>query len=112
MNLLKHIFVVSALLATMLPCNHSPAHHEHDHGSAVELCAVSTTSCECHSCEKEPCSAKPEVKFNPAPGTQIIESPSNPAVLFILPEPQLAMSKIIPPVSGVLAAIQTVQLLI
>jgi hypothetical protein len=112
MNILKHILVVGALLVTMLPCSHAVAHHEHEHGSAMELCEVSASPCECHSCDHEPCSDQCEIEFNPAPGSLVIEQPPSPTVLFILPEPRPAKNEIPPPISGFLAAIQTVQLLI
>ena len=110
MNLLKHILVVGALLVTMLPYSHAIMHHEH--GSAMELCEVSALPCQCHSCDHEPCSDQAEIQLKTAPGTQSIEQSSNPTVLFIVPEPLLTKSKNSPPVVGVLASIQTIQLLI
>ena len=112
MNFLKHILVVVALLATMLPCCLAAERHNHNHESTMELCAFATSPCECHSCDHESCADDLEIHFNLASGTQAIEQPSNPEVLFTLPEPLPAKSKKNPPVSGFLASIQTVQLLI
>jgi hypothetical protein len=112
MNILKHILVVVALLVTTLPCSHAVMHHEHEHGSAMDLCEVSAIPCQCHSCDHEPCSVQTEIQLKPAPDTQTTEQPWNPTVLFIVPEPRLAKSKNSPPVAGVLASILTIQLLI
>jgi hypothetical protein len=112
MKILKHILVVIALLATLLPCSHAVGHHEHDHGSAAEICSVSAMPCECHSCDSEPCSDTCEIQFDTFPGTLIVYTPSNPAVLFILPEPRFDKRTAIPSDRGILAVLETIQLLI
>jgi hypothetical protein len=112
MKILKHILVVIALLATLLPCSHAFTHHEHDHGSAAEICAVSTTPCECHSCDSEPCSDTGEIQFDTFPGTLIVDTPSNPAVLFIFSEPRFDKRTALLPDRAILAVLETIQLLI
>ena len=112
MNILKHILVIGALLGILLPCSHAVMHHEHEHGSTMELCEVSAIPCQCHSCDHEPCSIQTEIQLKTAPDTQSVEQPANPKVLFIVPEPLLIKSKNTPAVAGVLASILTIQLLI
>lgn len=113
MNGVKHILVVVALLATVLPCVHAAAHNNHHHAESVELCAVAAQPCACHSCEEHTCTEHVEIQLDRTPDTTTIKQPSTPLFLYILPETKPAFSvKAIPPVSGVLSSLQTVQLLI
>jgi len=112
MKLLKHILVVVSLLATVLPCIHAAEHYEHHHSGGVELCAIGTEPCACHSCEELPCTDKGEIQLSRTPDTATIGQPSIPVLLYVLPEAKPVIKKTTPPVSGVLAILQTVQLLI
>ena len=113
MKRLKHIFVVVALLAAMLPCSHAAEHHDHGHdAAATELCAFAAEPCECHSCNHQPCPDRTEIQFNHTPDSTTIQPPSAPALLFVLPEANPAPRQTLPPVPGILADLQTVQLLI
>jgi len=111
MKPLKHILVI-ALLVAMLPCSHAAMYHEHEHDVAMELCAIAEEPCECRSCEHQPCADKIEIQFDRAPDSNTIEQPFSPDVLFTLPESKPALRQTLPPVSGTLATLQTVQLLI
>jgi hypothetical protein len=114
MKLLKHILMVVALLATLLPCSHAAIHHGHghDHGTAMELCALGASPCACHSCDHQPCSDRLEIQRRPAPVSDTIEPPAALVLFLSFPETKPAIKKTTPPVSGILAALQTVQLLI
>ncbi|MEN8254526.1 MAG: hypothetical protein ABFR33_03555 [Verrucomicrobiota bacterium] len=111
MKLLKPILVI-ALLAMLLPCSHAAMHHDHEHDAAMELCALDTSPCECHSCEHQPCSDNVEIQLDRTPDSNTVEQPFSPDVLFTVPEPKPALRQTLPPVSGILASLQTVQLLI
>ncbi len=112
MTLLKHILVVVALLVAMLPCGHAE-HHDHGQDVAMELCAVAAAPCECHSCNHQPCPDSVEIQLDRyAPDSNTIEPPSTPALLFVLPETKSVLKQTPPPDPGILAVIQTVQLLI
>jgi len=112
MSFFKHILVVVALLAAMLPCGHAAEHHDHGHDSAPELCALAAEPCECHSCNHQPCPDSVEIQLDRTPDSNTIEPPSSPALLFILPETKSVLKQTPPPDPGILAVIQTVQLLI
>lgn len=112
MKLWKHVLIALALLVGLVPCGHAFLHHDHDHLAAMEVCALSSIPCECHSCDHKACTPKTGEQriLPPVPAT--VEPPSSPAVLFVLPETAPAIRPSTPPVSGVLAILQTVQLLI
>lgn len=113
MKLLKHILVVVALLAMVLPCVHAAAHFSHHHHEDVELCEIATgPCCACHSREQHPCTDNVEIELNRAPNVATIEQASSPTLLYILPKETPVLKKAILPVPGVLASLKTVQLLI
>ena len=112
MRLLNHILVVVALLAAMLPCSHAE-HHDHGHDAAMELCTLAAEPCECHSCNHPQCPDSVEIQLDHnTPDSNTIEQPPAPVLLFILAETKSVLREIPPPVPGILAVIQTVQLLI
>jgi len=108
----KHILVVVALLAAMLPCGHAGVHHDHGHDADAGQCALAAEPCECHSCDHQPCSDDIEIQLDLTPVSETIVQPVISDVLYVLPEIHPALNKTIPPVSGILAALQTIQLLI
>ena len=110
MKFLKHILLVIALLATMVPCGHAIGHHDHDHGN--ERYGISAAPCECHSCEHTPCADDADIQADRTSGVNTIVPPSVPVLLFVLPETKPALKKFPPPVPGVLATLKTVRLLI
>jgi hypothetical protein len=112
MKFLKHILVMVALLATMLPCSHAAEHHDHDHGATVELCAFATDPCECHSCDHKACSDDVEIQIDRTSVSKTSVIYTAPAILLPILETKPVLKKTILPVSGILAVIQTVQLLI
>ena len=110
MKLLNHILVVLALLATMLPCGHADVHHDHHHDDGV-LSEISAEPC-CHSCDHQPCADKVEIQVDRTFHSCTLEQPSFSTVLFVLPEIYLDLKQAPPPVSGILADLRTIQLLI
>jgi hypothetical protein len=112
MKNLKHILVVVALLATMVPCVHAAAHHDHHHDADMGLCEVEAEPCSCHSCEHPPYADRVETQIVYTPDLTTIEHPAIPDRLFALPEEKPALQNTRPPGVGILAALQTVQLLI
>ena len=114
MTPLKHILVVVALLATMLPCGHAALHHDddHHHDADVERCCVAVDPCACHSCEHPYCADPVQIQTNRTSDIALIEHPATLKLLFRLPETKPALQKARPTANGMLAALQTVQLLI
>jgi len=112
MGLLKHILVVVALLAATLPCSHATEHHDHGHNPALELCAVDASPCECHSCDHQPCSTDIEIQLDRTSVSDSLEVLRHAAIRLPLPQYKPAFRNTSIPVSGILASIQTVQLLI
>jgi hypothetical protein len=112
MNRLKHILVVMALLATVMPCVHAAAYDNHHHDEPLELCAIAAQPCACHSCEEHACTDHIEIQLDRTPDTTTMEQPSTPVLLYILPETKPALITSTPPVAGILSSLQTVQLLI
>ncbi|VGO21537.1 hypothetical protein [Pontiella sulfatireligans] len=112
MKLLKHILVVVALLFAAMPCVHARGHAEHAHDAATgaELCASHT--CSCHSCDAAPCADAPEMPLQLTVASASASMPSSPIQLFIFTELKPVVRQIPPSVSGFLASLQTVQLLI
>ncbi len=112
MKPLKHILVVVALLAAMLPCGHAE-HHDHGQDVAMELCALAAEPCECHSCNHQPCPDSVEIQLDHnTPDLNPIEHPPALMLLFVLPETKPVLKESPPLAPGMLAALQTVQLLI
>ena len=113
MKLLKHILIVVALLAMVMPCVHASAHYSHQHHEDVELCEIATgPCCACHSREQQPCTDNVEIQLDRTPDATTIDHPSVPTLLYILPKENPVLKKSFLPVPGVLATLQTVQLLI
>ncbi len=107
MSFFKHILVVVALLAAMLPCSHAEYHDHHEHDAAM------AEPCECHSCNHPPCPDSVEIELDHnTPDSNTIVPPSTPVLLFVLPETKFILKQTLPPASGTLAVLQTVQLLI
>ena len=112
MKRLKHILIGIALLAATLPCAHAMEHHDHSHDSALELCALDAHPCECHSCDHLPCSADIKIQLDRTSISTSLEIFPRTALRLPLPEYKPVLKNSPPPVIGILAAIQTVQLLI
>lgn len=112
MKRLKNILLVVALLAAMLPCAHAGGHHGHDHDAAVELCSLDASPCECHACDHTPCPDAVQIPLEQICPMGASLPPPTLISLFVLPETKPPLKQLPPPVSGSLAIIQTVQLLI
>ncbi len=106
MTLLKNSLVVLALLAAMVPCCHAAEHEAHaDEG-------IVATPCTCHSCDESAHHDDLEMPQELTGSTVGISVPAPSILLFVFSETKplqrLAPSSIV----GILASIQTVQLLI
>jgi hypothetical protein len=111
MRILKHILVVVAFMATLLPCCHAMELHDHDHESA-ELCAVAAAPCECHPCDHAPCVDEKQIQLDRIGMQDCIEKPTMSVLFIALDKPQPTTYRFTPPDSGILAVLQTIQLLI
>lgn len=112
MSVLKHILIMIALTVAAMPCCHADGHdlHAHDAETGADICASHT--CACHSCDETACSEEldiPQVLTASAASAAI---PSYRVRLFIFTERKPVARQIPPPAGGVLATLQTVQLLI
>lgn len=115
MTLGKHILVLVAFMFFMMPGMHAAAHHDdHDHGHAAgtELCGLPVHTCACHSCESIPCEDEVQVPQETILGSSIVAAPAYSFILFTFSEKRPAPQRAPSTVSGTLAALQTVQLLI
>jgi hypothetical protein len=113
MRILKNILLVMALFLMAMPCTHAADHH---HGSPFseqtdQFSAVHT--CECHSCDADTVCTEPlEMPQELALSTIICVFPTSGTPLFVLNLSRPKHIQILPPVSGELARLKTVQLLI
>ena len=113
MNGLKHILIAVAMLLAVAPCIHAEDHgeHLHDSGAPSEICASHT--CSCHACDSAPgCTDVLDIQLQ-------LDSSATPAALsvstvhlFTLAERKPFITHTPLSVAGVLASLQTVQLLI
>ncbi len=112
MHLLKHILIAIALLMAAMPCAHALSHvlHGHDHNASVEMCAAH--ACSCHACDEVPCSGEQDPPQEKISSICSVEFPPKPQLLFVFRETKPAQKQTALPLSGALASIRTVQLLI
>ena len=112
MNGLKHILIAVAVLIAAMPCFHTHESGLHDHGddAEIELCGAHT--CACHTCDEVPCAEDLEMPQERTLASVAVALPPPPVLLFVFSEQHTAVRQEPPMVSGVLASIQTVQLLI
>lgn len=112
MNGFKHVVVIVALMVAAMPCCHADDHdlHVHDAGAKAEICASHT--CSCHSCDETTCSDKLEMTPGLTTPSATVAAPLSVIELYILPEDKPVLKKATLPPPGVLATLQTVQLLI
>jgi hypothetical protein len=112
MTWLKHILVVIALMVSAMPCCHAADHdtHGHDADAAAEICA--THACACHSCDEIPCSDQLEVPQEMITASASVGIPARSIQLIVFSETKPVIRQVPLSVTGILASIQTVQLLI
>ena len=111
----KNILVVIALLAVMLLCSHAVEQHDDcDYGFAEELWDCVGTYCNCYTSNHLPCANKQQVQFKCPTAPKKVHAATDVLVgdRFYLSEHKQATKPHHPLVSGVLASILTVQLLI
>lgn len=108
----KHILVMIALMVAIVSCGHVDEHFDHQHHESADLCGIASEPCSCHSCESYPCTDQVKIQLNRASNAIMYVQPSASAVLFALLEAKPLCKKSILPISGILDALQTVQLLI
>ncbi|MEA2069207.1 MAG: hypothetical protein U9P12_08405 [Verrucomicrobiota bacterium] len=112
MKLLRHILMVIALMAAVMPCCHADAHDLHSHGAQADAGLCASHACACHSCEETPCGDKLDMPQNLTVASASVVIPSSPIRLFIFTEAKPVTRQAPPKVTGILATLQTVQLLI
>jgi hypothetical protein len=111
MNGLKHILIACAVLLAAMPCCHSHQFELSDHGDTAEteLCAAHT--CSCHACDEIPCAEELEMPQELTLASAVVAAPPPAILLIVFSELKHAVRQVPPGVAGVLASIQTVQLL-
>lgn len=112
MNRLKHILIMVALLIAAMPCCHAHELERHDHdGTAdAEICAAE--ACSCHACDEIPCAEDLEMPQELSIASVAVAAPPPSILLIVFSEQKPVVRQAPPAVAGVLASIQTVQLLI
>lgn len=112
MALLKHILVVVALLAAAMPCCHAIGHAAPARDVGTEASIDVSHACACHSCDEMVCYDNIDMPQELTASFDAFDVPVTFQQLFIISETK-PLKRLVPPsVSGVLASIQTVQLLI
>ena len=101
-----------ALLVTLLPCTHAFGCHDDGHDSAEEHCALDALPCECHSCDHQHCSSDLEIQVVPSSVSGSLPVFHHAVIRLPMAKYKSAFRNHSLPVSGILAVIQTVQLLI
>jgi hypothetical protein len=108
----KHILIMGALLIAAMPCFH--AHelewHDHDGTAEAELCAAH--ACSCHACDEIPCAEDLEMPQERTIVSVAVATPPPSILLIVFSEQRHSVRQASPSVAGVLASLQTVQLLI
>ena len=114
MKLLKHSLIVVALMLAMAPCGHAVEHglHDHGHDAGMEICTASASACDCHSCDRTACTEKIPVPQQRSVVISVIEFSPSFVTLFTFSENKPFFRHSPPASVGVLASLQTVQLLI
>lgn len=110
---MRYIIVLATLAAILLPCGHADEHFGHHHDSEIGHCAVDSGHCACNACEPEPCADKTDVQLIRISEMTAIGQPSTAVAVKVWPVVRKAprSSAVFLP-SGVLASLQTIQLLI
>ena len=108
----KHILIMGALLIAAMPCFHAHELERHDHGGTAEAEICAANACSCHACDEIPCAEDLEMPQELTIASVAVATPP-PSILFIaLSAQKQSVRHASPSVVGVLASIQTVQLLI
>ena len=113
MNGLKHILIAVALLLAVAPCMHAEDHGKHTHDSEARTEICTSHECSCHTCDTTTgCTDDLDLQLR-------LDSAATPAALstatlhlFTLVETKPVITQTPLSVGGVLASLQTVQLLI
>lgn len=113
MNGLKHILIAVAMLLAVAPCMHADDHgkHIHDSGARTEICASHV--CSCHACDPTTvCTDDLDIQLRLDSATTPAALSTSTLHLFTLAERKPVITHAPLSVGGVLASLQTVQLLI
>lgn len=108
----KHILIMGALLIAAMPCFHAHELERHDHGGAAETELCAANACSCHACDEIPCAEDLEMPQELTIATVAVATPPPSILLIDFSEQKHSVRQVSPSVVGVLASIQTVQLLI
>lgn len=110
--MLKHILVIVALLTAMMPCCHALGHDAPVRDAGADSSLVASHTCACHSCDEVAHHDHIDMPQELTAPSAAFELPVTGLQLFILSETKPLKRLVPPPVAGMLAALQTVQLLI
>jgi hypothetical protein len=113
MNGLKHMMIAVAMLLAVAPCSHGEDHgkHIHDSGARAEICA--SHPCSCHACDTtSECADDLDIQLQQASAATPGVLSTSTLHLFTLAETRPVITDAPHSVGGVLAFLQTVQLLI
>jgi hypothetical protein len=114
MRIWRHILVMMAFMAALVPCGHADLHsdHSHDHDPQVELYSDSSESCKCHAHNPESCIDAVDLDAPERGFSGLVEIPESQVTIASYSQNPLAITKPVLHTSGTLAALKTVQLLI
>ena len=113
MTFFKHILLMVALLAATMPCCHAVGHGEAAHDNDTADASIDALhACACHSCDETICREKIEMPQEIRLSSDVIELPVVALPFFVFPGTRSLKRPAPPAVVGILASIQTVQLLI
>ena len=109
---IKHILIMIALIVASMSCCQADDHdlHAHDAEAGAEIC--SSHDCSCHTCDETACSDVFEMPQRLVVSTAMLTAPTAAIELYVLSETKRPVQQVSPAVTGILASIQTVQLLI
>jgi hypothetical protein len=112
MSPLNHILMAAALLITALPCFHATNHGPQAHRFAEADSIFTSHACCCHSCSETPCPEEFEMPQKLSGFSITAVFPPTLIRLVSFAEPKCAVRPMFPEDAGMLASLQTVQLLI
>lgn len=111
MRMLNHILLVVVLLVALFPCAHALTHHDH-HDLNILMCGIAAESCSCHSPDEQPCTDQVEIQFDRIANAVAVMEPTYSPAFQIYTATASPCRKTVMHIPGILASLQTVQLLI
>ena len=108
----KHILIMGALLIAAMPCFHAHELERHDHGGTADADICAAHACSCHACDEIPCAEDLEMPQELTIVSVAVATPPSSILFIAFSAQKHSVRHASPSVAGVLASIQTVQLLI